>query len=215
MVCHLNINSIQNKFEELADLIKRLNVHVMFISETKIDASYSNNRFTIPGFSVYRNDRKKGGGGVMAIVSTSLESKRASIKKNYKTLEPIAVEVMTKRGNVIMLGIYRPPKTLCGEYRINLENELSDICNWASLQSNSVIVAGDLNLDRLRPEKAEGKLLLDLEVEQDFQCLITKPTRIELRENKIIKSLIDVLLSNKPGLFKYAGNYYPSLSDHA
>ena len=49
LVCHLNINSIQNKFEELADLIKRLNVHVMFISETKIDASYSNNRFTIPG----------------------------------------------------------------------------------------------------------------------------------------------------------------------
>ena len=134
----------------------------------------------------------------MAIVSTSLESKRASIKKNYKTLEPIAVEVKTKRGNVIMLGIYRPPKNLCGEYRINLENELSDICNWASLQSNSVIVAGDLNLDRLRSEKAEGKLLLDLEVEQDFQCLITKPTRIELRENKIIKSLIDVLLSNKP-----------------
>ena len=78
-----------------------------------------------------------------------------------------------------------------------------------------MIVAGDLNLDRLRSEKAEGKLLLDLEVEQGFQCLITKPTRIELRENKIIKSLIDVLLSNKPGLFKYAGNYYPSLSDHA
>ena len=24
-----------------------------------------------------------------------------------------------------------------------------------------------------------------------------------------------MLLSNKPGLFKYAGNYYPSLSDHA
>ena len=32
-----------------------------------------------------------------------------------------------------------------------------------------------------RPDKSEGKLLLDLEVEQGFQCLIIKPTRVEKR----------------------------------
>ena len=31
----------------------------------------------------------------------------------------------------------------------------------------------------------------------------------------VTETLIDVLLSNKPELFKYSGNYYPSLSDHA
>ena len=34
-------------------------------------------------------------------------------------------------------------------------------------------------------------------------------------EQKVTKTLIDVLLSNKPELFKYSGNYYPSVSDHA
>ena len=57
--------------------------------------------------------------------------------------------------------------------------------------------------------------MLDLESEQGFECLITKPTRVELRGTTTTKSLIDVLLSNKPELFKHSGIYYPSLSDHA
>ena len=56
---HLNINSIQNKFEELTATIKTIGAHVMFISETKIDSSYPNAQFSIPGYSLYRNDRKK------------------------------------------------------------------------------------------------------------------------------------------------------------
>ena len=46
-------------------------------------------------------------------------------------------------------------------------NELSHVCTWASLQSNPVVVIGDLNLERLRPDKPEGKILLDLENEQE------------------------------------------------
>lgn len=78
-----------------------------------------------------------------------------------------------------------------------------------------LVVIGDLNLDRMRPDKSEGKLLLDLEVEQGFDCLITKPTRTEKRGKIITQSLIDVLLSNRPELFQYSGNYHPCLSDHA
>ena len=106
---------------------------------------------------------------------------------------------------------------VCGEYQLLLEKELGEICNWASLKSNHVVVIGDLNLDRkkiMRPDKSEGKLLLDLEVEQGFDCLITKPTRTEKRGKIITESLIDLLLSNRPELFQYSGNYHPCLSDH-
>ena len=116
---------------------------------------------------------------------------------------------------MVIIGIYLPPRALCGEYQLLLERELSEVCNWVSLQSNFVVVIGDLNLDRMWPDKSEGKLLLDLEVEQGFQCLITKPTRVEKRGAIITKSLIDVLLSNRPDVFQYSGNYYPCLSDHA
>jgi hypothetical protein len=41
LIVHLNINSIQNKFEELKILNEKLKAHVISISETKIDSSYS------------------------------------------------------------------------------------------------------------------------------------------------------------------------------
>ena len=116
---------------------------------------------------------------------------------------------------MVIIGVYRSPRALCGEYQVQLEKELSEICNWGSLKSTHVVVIGDLNLDRMRPDKSEGKLLLDVEVEQGFDCLITKPTRTEKRGTIITESLIDVLLSNRPELFQYSGNYYPCLSDHA
>ena len=53
LIGHLNINSIQNKFEELTATIKTIGAHVMFISETKIDSSYPNAQFSIPGYSLY------------------------------------------------------------------------------------------------------------------------------------------------------------------
>ena len=212
---HLNINSIQNKFEELTATIKTIGAHVMFISETKIDSSYPNPQFSTPGYSLYRNDRKKGGGDIMALVSSSLTKKRLKPTKNYKTLELIALGIKRDASNMIIIGIYRPPRNLCGDYQLLLENELSQVCNWASLQSNSVVIIGDLNLDRLSPDKREGKLLLDLEIEQGFTCLISKPTRVERRGTITSHSLIDVLLTNRPELSKQSGNYYPALSDHA
>lgn len=214
LICHLKINNIQNKFEELAPTINKISTHIVFVSETKIDASYPDEQFSFPGYVFYRNHRKKGGRGIMALVSSFLSEKRLKPDKHYKTLKLIALEIKTVSGNVI-LGIYRPPRSVCGDYQLLLENKLLDICNWASLQSNTVVVIGDLNLDRLRPDKPKGNILLDLENKQGFKCLITKSTRVENWDAMVTETLIDVLLSNKPELFKYSGKYYLFLSDHA
>ena len=101
-MCHLNINSIQNKFEELAATIKKIGAHVAFIRETKIDASYPDAQFSIPGYALYRNDSKKGGGGIMALVSSSLTKKRLKPGKHYKTLELLTLEVKIDAGNIII-----------------------------------------------------------------------------------------------------------------
>jgi len=71
----------------------------------------------------------------MALISISLSKKRLKLDRNFKTLEVIAFEVKTETGNMIIIGIYRPPRALCGEYQLLLENELSEVCNWASLQA--------------------------------------------------------------------------------
>ena len=82
---------------------------------------------------------------------------------------------------------------------------------WASTSRQHVIIIGDLNLDRLRPDKREGKMLMDLEDAYDLTCLIDKPTRV----TATTETLIDVLLTNKPETFVSSGILNPGLSDHA
>lgn len=48
-IVHLNINSIQNKLEELKTLNNSLRAHILVISETKVDSCYPNSQFNLPG----------------------------------------------------------------------------------------------------------------------------------------------------------------------
>lgn len=76
------------------------------------------------------------------------------------------------------------------------------------------MLLGDLNLDRLRPDKPEGKLLIDIEETHGLECMITEPTRIQTRAGRTTKTLIDVILTNEAQLFVQSGIYEPGLSDH-
>ena len=113
-----------------------------------------------------------------------------------------------------MAGLYRPPKSLVNTYQFQLEEEINHFCNWASLQGHAFVLLGDLNLDRFRPDKPEGKLLIDIEETHGLECMITEPTRIQTRAGRTTKTLIDVILTNKAQLFVQSGIYEPGLSDH-
>lgn len=107
LIFHLNINSLQNKFDELKLLNDKMKSQIIFLSETKIDKSYPNSQFTLTGYNMYRKDRKKGGGGIIAYFDSSLPSKELKVTKKYKTLEILAVEARLDNNDVIFLGIYR------------------------------------------------------------------------------------------------------------
>ena len=50
IISHININSIRNKIELLAEVVMG-NVDVLIVTETKIDESFPTNQFVIPGFT--------------------------------------------------------------------------------------------------------------------------------------------------------------------
>ena len=89
--------------------------------------------------------------------------------------------------------------------------KLNSICQWACFKKKTAIIAGDLNLDRLRLDRSEGKILRDLEEVNDLHCLINEPTRVTANS----QTLIDVMLTNNPDLFKNCGVYNPEISDHS
>jgi hypothetical protein len=89
----------------------------------------------MPGYIMYRRDRKKGGGWLLAYFQRNILSKEIKIPKTYKTLESIAVEAQVGRKDILFLGIYRPPKqsktNLSSNYLERVE-ELNDVCMWTS-----------------------------------------------------------------------------------
>ena len=76
------------------------------------------------------------------------------IPRIYKTLEVIAVEAKVGRKDILFLGIYRLPKERKASSNLNyvkrVEEELNDICMWASTHKQVLVIVGDLNLPRIR-----------------------------------------------------------------
>ena len=69
LVCaHLNINSLRNKFDLLANIVKD-KIDILMISETKLDSSFPKGHFHSHGFSEpYRLDRNENGGGILVFI---------------------------------------------------------------------------------------------------------------------------------------------------
>ena len=74
----LNINSIRNKFSSLLKIISN-NIDVLVIQETKIDASFPDGQFLIPGYrKPYRRDRNCHVGGILVYVKDDIPSKEVN-----------------------------------------------------------------------------------------------------------------------------------------
>ena len=74
-----NINSINNKFDQLKLLVER-NIHVLVITESKLDETFSTKQFCMDGYSKpFQKDRNKNGGGVMIINRDDIASKEIKV----------------------------------------------------------------------------------------------------------------------------------------
>ena len=162
------------------------------------------------GYNIYRQDRKKGGGGLLAYTTTALISKKISYPNKLKLLEILAVQVKVKHNDILFVGLYRPPKVSGNDYYLRLEEELNSVFMWATMTNSTVVLTGDLNLNRMEIEQRQGKILRDLEEVFDMECLIKEPTRFTSSSS----TLLDVILTNRPDMFQNSGVYDPAISDH-
>ena len=78
IIAHLNINSIRNKFDSLADIIKD-NIDILMISETKVEDSFPDGQFLLDGFGTpFRLDRNRNSGGIMLFIRNNIPAKVVS-----------------------------------------------------------------------------------------------------------------------------------------
>ena len=58
MLVHLNVNSLRNKLESIADVTQGT-LDIFFLSETKIDKSLPDKQFFLNNFRIFRKDRNR------------------------------------------------------------------------------------------------------------------------------------------------------------
>ena len=72
---NLNINSLPNKFNQMKELVLK-HMDILVVTETKLDDSFPNPKFSVDGFSEpFRIERNRSGGGAMIYVRDDIPNK--------------------------------------------------------------------------------------------------------------------------------------------
>ena len=202
IISHLNINSIRNKIDELASLV-RGKVDILLITESKIDDSFPTNQFLIPGFSIpFRKDRNGNGGGILLYARNDIPSKMISnnnppFENNY---ENIFIEINLYKKRWLIGCSYNPTKAMIYDHT----NYLSKCLDHFSSSYENIIILGDLNSEICEPAMSEFCDIYNL------KSLIRVPTCFKNPENP---TCIDLILTNRSNSFQNSSAIETGLSD--
>ena len=196
VIGQLNVNSIRNKFHEIKELIKE-NFNIFLVSETKIDESFPCDMFRIDGFSSYRLDRDRFGGGLLLYVDENLPSK---IIKQENLYEGLFVEVILDKQKWLIGCTYNPHVQHISEHLKYLQESIDRF----SYKYARFLLLGDLNCELDKKDLNEFCQNLNL------RALIDLPTCFKNIENP---TCIDHMLTNFPECFLEASTVETSISD--
>ena len=222
---HININSLLNKIHELRLIVQHSNPTIIGITESKLDHTVLNSEVDIDGYTLFRCDRTRNGGGVLMYVNN-----RVGVKERIdfsKDTENVFVDILLPRTKPILVGILYNP------FQTNFLHNLSTaISNAENFDNQEVYLLGDFNINLWHNDKYlfhSNKTLSHQEIQkiapknasdiikyQEFcslhglKQLITTPTRIT--ENK--SSLLDHVLTNTHANIPQSGVIEVGLSDH-
>ena len=112
---HVNINSLRNEFDLLANQVKG-NIHVLMISETKTDDSFPLGNFLIGDFSKpYKLDRDLLDGGILLYV------------REYISIESFYVYINLHNDKWLKSRSYNPHKNIIGNHLRALSEKIRHI----------------------------------------------------------------------------------------
>ena len=110
ILCHITINSLRYKFNDLKPILIDRLCDILVISETKLDDSFNNNLFAVNGYKLERKDRNAKGGGIMVFFRADLPVRRIN-NLECEQSETIFLELKLNNRTWGILCSYRPPST--------------------------------------------------------------------------------------------------------
>ena len=128
-LCHLNIQSLMSKRDELKlTLTNAQRPVILGLSETWLDSSVMDAEVSVPCYAMYRRDRGSRGGGVLVCVTDKCHSRR---RKDLEEdgVEILWVEVRMNQRTLLLGNMYRPPNatsSVLDSLELTLERAVSE-----------------------------------------------------------------------------------------
>ena len=103
IICHLNINSIRNKFDTLDEIVKAFDVFL--ISESSLDNTFPINQFIIRSYKVFRRNLNRFRGGLRLYVNEKIPCKPLTDHLVFSDLELMAFELHQSKRKWLLVRI--------------------------------------------------------------------------------------------------------------
>ena len=138
---HFNVNCVKNKFEVLEFLIKE-KFDVFLVSKSKLDSSFPEVWFKIPGYRIFRQYRDKYWSGLIFYINQNIPCKKRETFQFTSSIEILTLDINLGKEKLLIFGTYKSPK-------INNSSFLNELYNantfYSTLYKNCVLL-GDLNI---------------------------------------------------------------------
>ena len=199
IIGNLNINSLTSKFDQLKEIVLKY-IDILVITETKLDDTFPNAQFLVPGFSKpFRLDRNRNGGGVMIYVRENIPSKLLTKHVLPSDIECIFLELNVRKCKWLLVGTYHPPSQNDHYFFENLDKAIDVYSHY-----EKVLLARDFNAEI-------SEFCLDSFLYQhELKNLVKEKTCFKNVSNP---SCIDLFLTNNALSFQHTETVSTGLSD--
>ena len=209
-MAHLNVCSLRNKVHDVQNILLDHNLHILALSETRLDDTIDNSLLHIEGYSIYRKDRDINKRGVAIYVQSQIPVR---VREDFSNddLEVIWIQVYLPHMKPIFVGsCYRPP-----DARIQYLDELCIMLDRVSDVKGEIFCMGDLNINWDLKDCSLRKKLFSLADACNLTQVMTRPTRIFHRTDGTGSSTcIDLIFTNVADLCSKAVSMPVGFSDH-
>lgn len=204
-LAHLNIRSINNKFDEVYAFLKESPYDILSLSETWLQEDTPSSAVRIDNYAFERKDRKTHGGGIGCYIKEDIKyTRRCDLES--ETLECMWLELKQRGRPAYFLGVYYRKPDTCIDHFEELEENIERVLT----ESNNVIVMGDFNVNMLSENNLTARVN-DLCNLMNMKQVITEPTRVTPHS----RTLIDLVLVSLAFKDIDSGIQSVGLSDHS
>jgi len=190
----MNAQSLRNKMAELLATVESFDPTVIGVTESWGDNDILDSEFSIPGFTMFRSDRKitHRGGGVLLYVKTDLNPLEVRMKSSF--VDQIWCQVKISNGEALLIGVcYRSPNPVL--YGKDNDTHLCDMIREAC--GKPLVLMGDFNFPDIDWTRSHGPSTASQKfVDCVDEVFLTQHVQHATRKNAVL----DLVLTSEPDM---------------